>query len=251
MGIMKVKWPGMVFILGFLVLWQIGATMIDASYILPSVTNIFRKLWEIKYDIFVINFWPTMQVALIGSAIAIIIGIFLAIVMDFSKGAERALYPLLNISQTIPSICLAPLFIVWFGFNPISRILLIVLSTFFSIAVELFDGFRSANREIVELLKTYGAEKFEIFFKLKIQTALPNFFSALKISLPWAIVAAVVSERLGAPSGLGVMIFLFMERLNASGTFAVIVVISALCLLTTKLLRIIEKKLISWNVELY
>lgn len=139
----------------------------------------------------------------VGLAISIALGLLLAIVMDASPSAEKMLYPLIVASQTIPTTALAPLFVLWFGYTIWSKVLVTVLITFFPIAMTVFDGFRSAKTDMVDMLKTFGAGKKEIFLKLKIPAALPYFFSALKMAIPMSIIGAAIGEWLGAQAGLG------------------------------------------------
>ena len=184
-------------------LWQLGAMKIDASYILPTPMQILQKLWELRNILFTVHLPATMEVTLIGLAISLILGLGLAVLMDVSPFWQKALYPVVVASQTIPTTTIAPLFVLWFGYGIWSKVLVTILITFFPITITVYDGLRSAKVEMAELLLTYGATKRDIYLKVKVPCALPYFFSAVKMAVPMSIIGAAIGEWLGAQSGLG------------------------------------------------
>lgn len=230
--------------------WHVIALLINASFILPTPMAVLRELFANFREIMTVHFPLTMKVVLLGCGISLLLGSALAVLMAVDVRLERALYPLLTVSQTIPTMCLAPIFILWFGYTTKMRVVLVVLMTFFSITVNLFDGFKAAKEETVELLQTFGASERQVFLLLKIPTALPYFFAALKIAVPWAVVAAAVAEWFGSPGGLGQYSREMMMRLNAAGLLSPLVVISATALLITGVIKQLEKRLITWRNDL-
>ena len=190
--------PVLIFMLALLIIWQAGAMGMNAAYILPSPTQILVRLWELRKPLFTAHMPATMLCTGVGLAISVALGLLLAIVMDASPAAERMLYPLIIASQTIPTTALAPLFVLWFGYTIWSKVLVTVLITFFPIAMTVFDGFRSAKTDMVDMLRTFGAGRKEIFLKLKLPAALPYFFSAIKMAIPMSIIGAAIGEWLGA-----------------------------------------------------
>ena len=247
---MKKKLPSLILGAIILILWQIIAIIIGASYILPSPTQILAKLYELREPLLLVHLPATMGVTFIGLGISIFFGILLAVVMDHSKLMERAIYPILVASQTIPTMAIAPLFILWFGYSIWSKILVTVLISFFPITITVFDGFKNTKREIKELLQTYGASKWDIFVKVKIPTALPNFFSALKMAIPLSIIGATIGEWLGAQSGLGYFSKRMMTQLDGAGVFAPIVLLSAVAMILVGIINFLEKKYIVWRQEI-
>ena len=189
----------------------------------------------------------TMSVVAIGLSISIVLGLGLAVLMDISEIAEKALYPLIIASQTIPTTALAPLFVLWFGYGIWSKVLVTVLITFFPITITVFDGFKSVKTEMEELLFTFGASKRQIFFKLKIPAVLPCFFSAIKMAVPMSIIGAAIGEWLGAQSGLGYFSRRMMTQLDGAGVFAPILLLSVVAMFFTELVAILEKRLIHWR----
>lgn len=231
----------------FLIGWEVGARILDEMYILPSPSAIIRKIWDLRDILFTVHLPATLSVTVIGIVISIVLGVGLAMMMSMSSFAEKAFYPLLVASQTIPTTALAPLFVLWFGYSIWSKVVVTVLMTFFPIAVNTYDGLRSTKKEWEELLITYGATKKDIFFKLKLPSALPYFFSALKVALPFSVIGAAIGEWLGAQAGLGYFSKRMMTQMDGAGVFAPIVLLSLLAIFFVLLVSILEKKLISWR----
>ena len=247
---MKKNLPSMILMIVLLGLWQIIAMIINAHYILPSPTQIMVKLWELREPLFMVHLPATMGVTGFGLIISIVIGLAFAIVMDMNEKIENALYPIIIASQTIPTTAIAPLFVLWFGYSIWSKVLVTILITFFPITIAVYDGFKSTKREMEELLITYGASKRDIFIKLKIPTALPSFFSAIKMAIPLSIIGAAIAEWLGAQSGLGYFSKRMMSQLDGAGVFAPIVLLSIVAMIVVAIINIIERKVITWRKEI-
>ena len=130
------------------------------------------------------------------------------------------------------------------------RVIMVILMTFFAITVNVFDGFKAVRTESEELIRTFGASRTQSFLTLKIPTALPYFFTALKAELPWAVVAAAVSEWFGAPGGLGNYSRIRMMSLDTAGLIAPLVIISITALVITLIIKILEKKVVTWGNEI-
>src|SRR5690625_3931332 len=177
-----------ILIIILLFVWEMGARFVNTSFILPSPTEIAIKLWELKEVLFLHHLPITLAVIAIGLGISLVLGITLAISMNISKTLEQAFYPILITSQTIPIIALAPIFVLWFGYSIWSKIVVTIIITFFPITVSTFDGFRSTNKELKELFQTLGASKRQLFFKLEVPSALPSFFSGLKVAVPMSVI---------------------------------------------------------------
>ena len=247
---MKKNLPSIILMIVLLGLWQIIAMIINAHYILPSPTQILVKLYELREPLFMVHLPATMGVTGLGLIISIIIGLAFAIVMDMNEKIENALYPIIIASQTIPTTAIAPLFVLWFGYSIWSKVLVTILITFFPITIAVYDGFKSTKREMEELLITYGASKKDIFIKLKIPTALPHFFSAIKMAIPLSIIGAAIAEWLGAQSGLGYFSKRMMTQLDGAGVFAPIVLLSVVAMIVVAIVNILEKKIITWRKEI-
>ena len=241
--------PALLFLFALLMLWQLGAMKIDASYILPTPMQILQKLWELRNILFTVHLPATMEVTLIGLASSLILGLGLAVLMDVSPFWQKALYPVVVASQTIPTTTIAPLFVLWFGYGIWSKVLVTILITFFPITITVYDGLRSAKVEMAELLLTYGATKRDIYLKVKVPCALPYFFSAVKMAVPMSIIGAAIGEWLGAQSGLGYFSRRMMTQLDGAGVFAPIVLLSVTAMVTVGIVSLLEKRLVRWRGE--
>ena len=241
--------PALIFLFVLLLLWQLGAMEVNAAYILPTPIQILQRLWELRLPLFTVHLPATMLVTGVGLLISLVLGLGLAVAMDWSPLLQKCLYPVVVASQTIPTTAIAPLFVLWFGYGIWSKVLVTVLITFFPITITVYDGFRAANAEMAELLTTYGATRGQIFRKIKVPCALPYFFSAIKMAVPMSVIGAAIGEWLGAQSGLGYFSRRMMTQLDGAGVFAPIVLLSAAAMLAVAVVGLIERKAVKWRGE--
>lgn len=246
----KLNLPSLILTFILLIAWECIALGINTTYILPTPIEVIKKLWELRVPLFKVHLPATMGVTLIGLAISIVLGVLLAVLMDAFPKAEKALYPIIIASQTIPTTAIAPLFILWFGYSIWSKVLVTILITFFPITITVFDGLKTAKREMEEMLVTYGASKKDIFFTLKLPSALPNFFSAIKMAIPLSVIGAAIAEWLGAQSGLGYFSKRMMTQLDGAGVFAPVVLLSVVAMIVVQIITIVERNVITWRKEI-
>lgn len=234
--------PSVAAVAGLLILWQIVcAAGLVPPYMLPSPLEVLRAfagelpiLWE--------NARITLQEAFLGLVIGVSVGFLAALWMDSFPVLYQAFYPLLVLTQTIPSVAIAPLLVLWFGYEMTPKIILIVISTFFPVTVGLLDGFRSVDPDAVKLLRSMGAGRWQIFRYLKFPSALPQLFSGLRIAAAYSVVGAVISEWLGGFGGLGVYMTRVKKAFAFDKMFAVIFLISAISLALMALVAFAEEK---------
>lgn len=235
------------FALILVLLWQfiVGRGFIP-KYILPSPLDIIKTLVKIlpviKADIFV-----TLKEAGIGFIISIVFAIVLAVLMDSIKVIKNAVYPLLVISQTVPIIALAPLFVIWFGFGMLPKVIVVVLVCFFPIVVSLLDGLDSIDKDEINLLRSMGATKFQIFKLAKFPSSLINFFSGLRIAATYSIMGAVIGEWLGGSEGLGVFMIRVKHSYALDKVFAVILIIVVLSMVLFKIISLLQYLVMPWE----
>lgn len=241
--------PAAILVFLLLMIWQGAAMGIGAAYILPSPAQVLRRLWELRWPLFTAHLPATMAVVGIGLGISVVLGLALAVLIDVSPVAEKALYPLIIASQTIPTTALAPLFVLWFGYSVWSKVMVTVLMTFFPVAITVFDGFKAVNVEMKELLTTFGANRRQIFLKLKFPAVLPYFFSALKMAIPLSVIGAAIGEWLGAQSGLGYFSRRMMTQLDGAGVFAPILLLSLAAMLLVAVVAAVERRVVTWRNE--
>jgi ABC-type nitrate/sulfonate/bicarbonate transport system permease component len=220
--------PSLAVVLGLIVTWEAYARVSGISpLILPSPSRILSALIDFR-DQAIANTIPTLSETLVGYGVSVVGATGAAIAMDQSPLVRRAVYPLLVGSQTIPIIAIAPLLVIWFGFGLLPKVLVIVLVTFFPITVALLDGFASTDGEATDLMRTMGATRRQVFTKLRWPAALPSFFTGLRISVTYAVVAAIFAEYVGAFEGLGIWMQISRNAFRADLVFVAILIATVL-----------------------
>lgn len=220
------------------------------DFIIPAPTGVVRTIVENWDSLLVKHLGATLLEFIIGFFIAVIGGVALAVWMFFSKTIERILYPAIVVSQMIPTIALSPIFILWFGYSIWSKVAVTVLICFFSIVVSTYDGLKSCDKEYIDLLRSMGASKLQIFKKLHIPMSLPSFFTGFKMAIVYALVGATIGEWLGASQGLGYYSRRMSGILDAEGVFAAITILTVVGIVLFGLASWLEKRTISkWKVE--
>lgn len=229
-------------VLILLLLWQLVCLLgWIPGYMLPSPVEVLKAFVQ-ELPLLYENSLITLQEAFLGLLLGVTVGFLAAVLMDSFKILYKAFYPLLIITQTVPSVAIAPLLVLWFGYEMTPKIILIVISTFFPVAVGLLDGFHSADRDAIGLLRSMGAGQVQIFRHIKFPSALPQFFSGLRIAAAYSVVGAVISEWLGGFGGLGVYMTRVKKAFAFDKMFAVIFLISAISLALMALVELAEKK---------
>jgi ABC-type nitrate/sulfonate/bicarbonate transport system permease component len=213
---------------------------------LPSPLAVVRSLFA-DLGLIAQHSLTTLAEAALGLGIGVAVGFVFALLMDRFETFYLAFEPLMTVSQTIPTIAIAPLLVLWLGYGILPKVVLIVLTTFFPVAVSLADGFASVDRDIIDLMRTMNASNLQIFIYAKLPAAAEQFFSGLKISATYAIVSAVIAEWLGGMSGLGVYMTRVRKSFSYDKMFASIVVISALSLGLMKLIDLLERACLPWK----
>jgi ABC-type nitrate/sulfonate/bicarbonate transport system permease component len=189
----------------------------------------------------------TLQEACYGLGIGVVLAFIVASLMDRFSFLYKAIYPILVITQTIPTIAIAPLLVLWMGFGMAPKITLVVITTFFPISIGLLGGYQSVDPDAINLMRAMGANRYQIFRYVKLPNATASFFSGLKISASYAVVGAVVSEWLGGFEGLGVYMTRVKKAYAFDKMFAIIVFISAISLVLMGLVALLEKVSMPWT----
>lgn len=237
--------PAAAFLLIVLLWWALSASGLIPGYMLPSPPEVVSAFIR-DFPILAVHAWISVREAVYGLIIGVVLAFALACAMDRFLTLEKAILPLLVVSQTIPTIAIAPLLVLWMGFGMAPKITLVVITTFFPVAVGLLDGFKSVDPDAVALLRSMNASRRQIFRHVKIPAALPFFFSGLRVSASYAVVGAVISEWLGGFEGLGVYMTRVRKAYAFDRMFAVILVIVIVSLLLMKLVNLIRKLSMPW-----
>lgn len=217
-----------------------------SKYLLPSPLDVVNAFIG-DFPLLMFHARVTLLEAFIGLGAGILVGFFTAVLMDRFDRLYQAFYPLIVLTQTVPTVAVAPLLVLWFGYEMTPKVLLIILATFFPIAVSMLNGFRAADKDTVSLLRSMGASRMQIFRYVKFPGALGQFFASLRISVSYAVVTAVVSEWLGGFNGLGVYMTRVKKSYAFDKMFAVIFLISALSLLLMWAVDVLQKKCMPWE----
>ena len=227
--------------------WQVcGNLGLLPKFIFPTPLEIANAFVRDR-ALFLFHFKITMLEALIGLALGIFFACLLAIIMDSFEMINKIIYPLLIFTQTIPTIALAPILVLWLGYDMTPKIVLIVINTTFPIIISILDGFRHCDKDAVQLLKLMNASRWQILYHLKIPTALTYFYAGLRVSVSYAFISAVVSEWLGGFEGLGVFMIRAKKAFDYDTMFAIIILVSAISLISMELVKRSEKKFIKWK----
>lgn len=228
-------------------LWQVIVDVKNVpAYIVPSPTSIVKTLVS-DFKVIMDNTKVTIYESIVGFVISIILSFVLAVLMDSFKIVRKSLYPILVISQTIPTIAIAPLFIIWFGFGPMPKIIVVVITCFFPIVISLIDGFEKVDRDYINLFRTMKASRLQTFYHLKLPYAMVNLFSGLKIAATYMVMASVIGEWLGGDSGIGVYMVRAKSAYALDKVFAAIIVIVLISIIIIYIIDFISKRLIHWK----
>ena len=232
-----------------LVVWQTVSSLgVVDSFMLPSPVQVVKAFIE-EFPILMEHSVITLAEAFIGLVLGILLGFLMAVLMDQFEPLYKACYPLIVLTQTIPTVAIAPLLVLWFGYEMAPKVILIVITTFFPITVGLLNGFQSIDKDSVSLLRAMGAGRWQIFRFIKLPGAMSQFFAGLRISASYAVVGAVISEWLGGFGGLGVYMTRVKKAFSFDKMFAVIFLISIISLLLMKGVELLQKKCMPWEKE--
>jgi ABC-type nitrate/sulfonate/bicarbonate transport system permease component len=235
------------FALFLLLIWTfLTAFSKSMSFILPTPFSV-AKVFVDYPGLLLSHASATIIETIIGLVFSLILGILTAVAMDRWKAFQQMIYPFVIISQTIPIIALAPLFILWFGYGIIAKIFIVTLVCFFPIAVNLYAGFRQVSVEHLRLFKSMNAKPLQTFLMLKIPSALPAFFTGLKLAVSYSVMAAIIGEWLGGEKGLGIYMTRATKSYQSAHVFAIIIVIIVFSLLLYGLVVLLERILLRWR----
>lgn len=227
-----------------LIVWEILSDLhIISEFLLPSPYQVILAFIG-DFGLLMRHTYYTLLVAFIGVFIGIILSFILSLSMDLYQGLYDLVYPVIILTQTIPTIAIAPLLIIWLGYYMKPKIVLVVISTFFPITISLLNGYKAVDKDNIQLLKAMGANIFQMYRYLKIPSAMSYFFSGLKVSMSYSLISAVISEWLGGYYGLGVYMTRVKKAFALDKMFAVIFLITFLSLLLMSIIDILEKKII-------
>ena len=212
------------------IIWKLIIVVFDVSeFVLPQPEDVLAAVGDVVQSN---GFWghvrTTLVETLVGFGIALVLGVALGAVLGRIVWLERALRPVIVASQVVPKVALIPLFIVWFGFGMTSKIVIAAMLAFFPIMLNVLLGVRSVDTGQRDVMRSLNAGKWATFWRLEYHSTLPYVFAGMEIGIVFAIIGAVVGEYLGGNQGLGYMIVVSLNALNAEQLFAVILLLTAI-----------------------
>jgi len=238
--------PPVILITLLLAVWQCATWLGHIEpYLLPSPAGIATAGIQAR-SLLSEHIQQTLRETLLGFALALLSGLLLAVVIDLSSFLRRALYPLLVISQTVPTMAIAPLLVIWLGYTIWPKIIVVALVCFFPIVVTAADGLRSVDPELLALLQAMGATRRQVFFKVRVPGAMPAVFSGIKIAITYSVIGAIIGEWVGASKGLGVFMLRASNSFRTDWVFAAIAISSLLSILLFLAVAVVERLVLPW-----
>ncbi len=233
--------------IGLIILWEVSVDKFSIpSYILPSPQDIYTEFVN-DWQVLAMHSRVTLLETLIGLSISVVISLFIGMIMDFVPLIKKCFQPIMYVTQMIPTITIAPLLVIWFGFGIKSKVLCVILTCFFPMLINFMDGMDSIDRDLLNLFKIMKADRFKTFFHLKFPMAMDKFFTGLKISSTYAFVAATVAEWLGGSAGLGVYMVRAKSSYALDKVFACTILVVIFSLSFVGLISILKKIFIKWR----
>ncbi|QCR31214.1 ABC transporter permease [Lysinibacillus sp. SGAir0095] len=237
------------FLLFLFLLWELLIRITETpKWLLPAPSDVIIEATTFFSD-FYGHLLATIYLSIIGLVIGCSVGISISTILHRLPKVNEVLYPLLILSQNIPTIVLAPLLIIWFGFGLFPKLIIISLVCFFPIVVASMDGFRQTAPELKHYMRMVGATNKQIFWKLELPHALPSIFSGLKIAATYSVMGAVISEWLGAKKGIGVYMTLAQSSFRIDRVFVAIGFIMLLSICLFGVIRLMEKLVVKGRNE--
>ena len=224
---------------GFVRLWAVPKWLLPAPSVIAMTLVVSR---ELLLDHTLVTFVEVV----VGFALSLLCGVLLACGIATSRTLERALYPFVIASQMVPIIVIAPLLLVWVGYGLTPKVIVVALTAFFPIVVNMVDGLRSVDPDVVNLLRTMGASRWQIFVKVQVPTSLPFLFSGLRVAMAVSVIGAVIGEWVGSSQGLGYLMIRSKPQFLTERVFAAIVMLTVMGVALFVLVGVIEKLAIPW-----
>jgi NitT/TauT family transport system permease protein/putative hydroxymethylpyrimidine transport system permease protein len=227
--------------------WQLYAQVGSVDdFILPAPSEIARSLVDDR-GLLLSNLRVTAEEVALGILAALVVGFAFAVALHFSRTLRRATYPLLVASQAVPIVIVAPLLVVWFGFDIGPKIAIIALVCFFPIVVTTLDALGRVDPETLKLLRTMDASRWAAFRFAEAPAALPAALSGAKIAVAVAVIGAVFAEYAGSSAGLGHLILQAIPQLETARAWAAVALLAAFAVALFYALDLAQRRLLSWN----
>jgi NitT/TauT family transport system permease protein len=230
-----------------LVVWEAAVRLFNIpQFVIPAPSAIAVALFQQRAALATASKATAIEV-LFGFVLAALVGVVVALAIVRFERFGKALYPLVVLFQTVPKVALAPIFILWFGYDLAPKIVLIVVIAFFPVAIDMLAGLQSVEPSFVALMRSVGASRGEILRRVRIPHSLPHLMAGLKVAITFSVIGAIVGEFAGASAGLGYVIQFASTQLETPLVFAALIVVSVLGLVFYYLVEFAERLLVPWS----
>lgn len=233
----------------FMVIWETAVYAFRVpKYLLPAPSQVFQEIWN-NGSVLLKHGTATVTIILVAFTVSTCLGIPLALAISFSPVFRRIVYPIIVFSQVIPKIALAPLFVIWFGFGFLPKVLIAILVSFFAVVIQSIVGFTSIRPEPLRVARSMGAGPVVLFLKVRLPHALPNIFAGLKMAMASSAIGAIVGEFIASQQGLGYLVLVANGEMNTSLAFAGMLLLSLMGVVLYFSVEIVERLTTGWHVS--
>jgi len=235
--------------LALLLLWQgVSGRLVD-NFFISNPLDVGRRLvgWIADGSLF-LHIWATVYATIMGFVAGAVIGVVLGIWLGVSPFTSRLLNPYLNALNALPKVALAPLFVLWFGLGIESKIALAAVLVLFLVFLNTYAGVREVDQDLIDGARLMKATRVQVITKVIIPSAMSWVFAGLKISVPYALIGAVLGEMIAANRGLGYLVQFSGSQFDTAGVFAVLIVIALLAVALNFLVEIVQHRMQQWRV---
>lgn len=234
-------------IAAFFLIWEGAVRALHIpSYLLPMPSDIFGEIYQ-NAGVLVHHGQATLLVILASFITSVLLGVPLALLISFSPFARRMIYPLIVFSQMIPKIAIAPLFVIWFGFGFVPKLLIAVLISFFAVVIQSIVGFTSLRPQPIRVAQSMGATRLDLFFKVRLPHALPNIFAGLKMAMASSAIGAIVGEFIASQQGLGYLVLVANGQMDTKLAFAGMLILSVMGIVLYFIVELAERMMTGWR----
>jgi putative hydroxymethylpyrimidine transport system permease protein len=246
---MRRTWPPLALLAATAGIWELVVRVAQVpDYLFPAPTAVVSSLVS-DAGLLGRATLVTVREIVLGYVLAVAVAVAIAVVLHFSAALRRALLPILVLSQTVPTVLLAPILAILLGYGIEPKLVVVAVVCFFPIVVNAVDGLRSADPELVRMMRTLHGDRLAVFRRVELPGALPAMFSGARIAATYAAVGAVFGEWAGSSSGLGFIILQAQPALETARIFAAVFILSALALALYALVTLAERHLVPWQPE--
>jgi NitT/TauT family transport system permease protein len=232
---------------GALIVWELAVDLAEIPrFVLPAPSDIWTSIVK-HWSPLLAHSWVTLLETLAGFGLSLAIGIPLAVLIVYSRVFERVLYPILVASQAVPKVALAPILLVALGYSILPKIIVAFLIAFFPVVVNTVTGLASVDRDTLNLMRSMGASKTDVFLKVRFPHAVPSMIAGFKVAIALAVVGAVVGEFVGSRSGLGYYMLLATGNFDTPLVFACVACLTVMGIALFYTVGLLELALARWN----